>query len=154
MRPKQRARVSVIIPGELLISSFPTPEDASWLRGEFGVDAVISLQDHFDLRAKNLDEKELEEAYARAGIVFQRIPISDFDPEDVKRHVGRVIDTIHGYRTAGCAVLVHCNAGYNRAPTAVIGYLHRHGGMELRAAEAFVRERRGCAPYMAVLESK
>lgn len=151
MRPHLRPDVSEILPGEIYISSYPGPGDASWLRGEFGIGAVVSLQEDMDLSAKGLSEDELLRAYADAGIVFHRIGIADYDPDDVKRNIERVIVAIRGYRQAGYAVLVHCNAGFNRAPTVVIGYLHRHHAMELKQAERFVCERRRCAPYMDAL---
>jgi protein-tyrosine phosphatase len=152
IRPSGRPSVSAIIAGEVLIASYPRPADAEWLRDAHGVDAVLSLQDDWDLLAKSLVEGELESSYAAAGIDFVRIPITDNDLADVRRNIDRVVLKMHAMRERGDTVLVHCNAGYNRAPTAVIAYLNRHGGMGLREAEAFVRQRRQCAPYTSVLE--
>jgi protein-tyrosine phosphatase len=152
LRPGGRPSVSVIVPGEILIGSYPRAADATWLRDDHGVGAVLSLQDDWDLLAKSLVEKDLESSYAAAGMDFVRHPITDNDLADVRRNIDRVLEKMHGMRERGDAVLVHCNAGYNRAPTVVIGYLSRYGGMALREAEAFVRQRRQCAPYTSVLE--
>ncbi|MFP6665420.1 MAG: dual specificity protein phosphatase family protein [Deltaproteobacteria bacterium] len=152
IRPGGRPSVSVIIPGEILIASYPRAVDAGWLHEEHGVQAVLSLQDDWDLLAKSLVGADLEAAYAAAGIDFLRIPITDNDLADVRRNIDRVVKQMHIMRARGDAVLVHCNAGYNRAPTVVIAYLNRHCGMALREAEAFVRQRRSCAPYTSVLE--
>lgn len=153
LRPKGRPSLSTILEEEILISSFPTADDASWLRAEHGVGAVLSLQDDWDLMAKNLIESDLEKAYAAAGIRFVRLPIIDGDLRDVARQMDLVIARMEEMVAGPGALLVHCNAGYNRAPTAVIGYLHRCRGMALREAEMFVRRRRSCAPYTSVLEA-
>ena len=154
LRPKGHPTLSEVVEGEVLIGSFPTPDDATWLRDEHGVRAVLSLQDDWDLLAKSLVSKELEEAYAAAGISFARIPIVDGDLPDVARKIDRVVERIQAMVTESAKVLVHCNAGYNRAPTAVIAWLHRYRGMTVSEADKFVRERRPCAPYTSVLRAK
>ncbi|HAC80329.1 MAG: dual specificity protein phosphatase family protein [Candidatus Binatia bacterium] len=153
LRPEGRPSISPILEGELFVGSFPTANDADWLRSEHGVEAVLSLQDDWDLLAKNLVERDLEKAYASAGIRFTRLPIIDGDLQDVARRMDAVIGCLEEMIAGSGAVLVHCNAGYNRAPTAAIGYLHRCRGMALREAELFVRRRRSCAPYTSVLEA-
>jgi protein-tyrosine phosphatase len=153
LRPEGRPSISVILEGELLVSSFPTANDAAWLRGEHGVQAVLSLQDDWDLLAKNLVEADLQAAYVAAGIAFTRLPIVDGDLADVARHMNQVLDHMEAAIRESGTLLVHCNAGYNRAPTAAIGYLHRCHGMKLSEAELFVRRRRSCAPYTSILEA-
>ncbi len=49
-------------------------------------------------------------------------------------------------------VYVHCNAGFNRAPTVAIAFLRAHRGLSDEAAWAHVKQRRACAPYRRALE--
>jgi len=153
LRPKGRPSISPILEDELFVGSFPTADDADWLHSEYGISAVLSLQDDWDLLAKNLVEKDLQRAYAAAGITFVRLPIIDGDLADVARRMGDVLVRMEQMIQDAGTMLVHCNAGYNRAPTAAIGYLHRCRGMSLSEAELFVRRRRPCAPYTSLLEA-
>lgn len=52
----------------------------------------------------------------------------------------------------GGKVLVHCVAGVNRSPSAVLMYLVRHGGMTLKEAFLTVYLRRGIAPGDELVE--
>lgn len=151
MRPAGRPGVSPILDGALLIGEYPTPDDVVWLREEHGVDAVLSLQDDFDLAYKSLDAAALSRAYAGAGVQWHRFGITDGDSSDVPRVLGVVLETLHGLLEKRRCVYVHCNAGFNRAPTIAIAYLHAHCGLGIDEAYEKVRERRACAPYLTVL---
>ena len=52
-----------------------------------------------------------------------------------------------GLLGAGRRVYLHCNAGFNRAPTTAIAYLRWHEGLSLVEATRAVKEYRSCAPY-------
>lgn len=151
MRPAGRPGVSPILDGALLIGEYPTPDDVVWLREEHGIEAVLSLQDDFDLAYKSLDVAALRRAYAGAGVEWHRFGITDGEPRDVLRVLGPVLETLHRLLEQGCCVYVHCNAGFNRAPTIAIAYLHAHCGLGIDEAHDRVRARRACAPYLTVL---
>ena len=80
MRPAGRPGVSPILDGALLIGEYPTPDDVVWLREEHGIEAVLSLQDDFDLAYKSLDVAALRRAYAGAGVEWHRFGITDGEP--------------------------------------------------------------------------
>jgi len=143
--------ISVITPN-LAIGEYPRVADVPGLRSAHGITAVLSLQDDFDHADKGIAVAALERAYADAAIEYRRRPMADLDPEAVARFLPETLTELAGLVDARHRVLVHCNAGYNRAPTIVVAYLHRMAGMSLTAARDTVRSRRACMPYMALLE--
>ena len=151
-RPGGRPGLSVIRP-DLLVGEYPTPADAAWLRAEHGVTAVVCLQDDADLASKGLVLAELEAAYRAHGLDFHRIPVPDGDDRHLIARLGDIVAVLVRLRAGGARVYLHCNAGYNRAPTAAIGFLHVHEGLPLDAARDVVKRCRSCVPYMRALEA-
>lgn len=151
-RPTSRPGFATLRP-HLLVGEYPMPADARWLAETHGVTAVVSLQDDADLATKGIDLAALEAAYREAGLAFQRFPVPD-GAEDhlvarlaaVVAHIGRVVD-------GGGRVYLHCNAGYNRAPTVAIAFLTAHEGLSPDAARAAMRGCRACVPYMRAVEA-
>jgi protein-tyrosine phosphatase len=152
-RPSARPGLSVIRAG-LLVGEYPTPEDAAWLRDEHGVTAVVSLQDDADLASKRLRAAELEDACAELGVAFARLPVTDGDPDALAARLPELVARLHALIAAGERVYLHCNAGYNRAPTAAIAYLHVHRDMPLDGACEAVKARRSCVPYVTALRQR
>jgi len=144
-----RPGYSVIL-DELLVGEYPTLADIAWLAETASVRAVLSLQDEADLLSKALDAAKLAAEYARHGIEFRRVPIQDGDPGALAARLDTAVGTLHELLGRCGRVYLHCNAGYNRAPTVAIGYLHRHRGLSLDDACGFVKARRACLPYMSV----
>ena len=151
LRPAGRPGVSAILDDRLLIGEYPTPDDIEWLRDAHGIDAVLSLQDDIDLTYKSIDLASLEAAYARAGVVWRRIGVTDGEPEDLGRQLGQILDALRTLLDAHRCVFVHCNAGFNRAPSVAIAFLHVERGFSIEDAHEFVRSRRPCAPYLSAL---
>lgn len=148
-RPR-RPEVSEILPA-LFVGEYPRVEDVAWLRQEFGISAVFSLQDAEDLAVKGLSLPALVTECRSYQIEFHRAPIADFDCESLDKALPSALEVLHTLTTDGHAVFLHCNAGCNRAPTVAIAYLHVHRGMTLHEARDFVKARRPCGPYMEVL---
>lgn len=151
VRP-MRPGLDPVLP-ELLIGEYPRVEDLAWLRDVHGVTAVLSLQDDADLASKRLAAPELEDACATLGLAFARLPIADGDPEALAARLPVVIDRLHALIAAGARVYLHCNAGYNRAPTVAIAYLHVHHRVPLADACEQVKARRSCVPYVSALRA-
>ena len=147
MRPAGRPGVSHVLDGELLVGEYPTPDDAVWLRDEHGVGTVLSLQDDADLASKNLRLADLVRAYAAAGVTFHHVPVADGDAEHLASRLPEILAVLDAALSAGSRVYVHCNAGYNRAPTVAIAFLRAHRGLANDAAWAYVKQRRACVPY-------
>ncbi|HZR83054.1 MAG TPA: dual specificity protein phosphatase family protein [Candidatus Binatia bacterium] len=152
MRPSGRPGVSAVLEERLLVGEYPTPEDAEWLRETHGVTAVVCLQDDADLASKNLDLRALARAYERAGIAFHHVPVADGDVRDLAARLPDILARLHALVAAGERVYLHCNAGFNRAPTVAIAYVHHHRGLPLQDAWELVKQRRSCAPYRRALE--
>jgi protein-tyrosine phosphatase len=137
----------------LLVGEYPTPADACWLAETHGVTAVVSLQDDADLAAKGLDLPVLEAAYREVGLAFQRFPVPDGDEGHLVARLAAVVGHISRLVDAGGRVYLHCNAGYNRAPTVAIAFLTAHEGLSPDAARAEMRACRACVPYMRAVEA-
>jgi len=153
VRPGPRPSHAVVLPS-LLVGEYLVPDDALWLRSTLGVTTVVSLQDDADLASKNLAEPELEAAYRDRGIGFHRIPVPDGDTAILTARLDGLVALLRELIDGGERVYLHCNAGYNRAPTVAIAYLHVATGLPLPAARDFLKERRQCVPYMTVLEAR
>jgi len=152
-RPGAWPDLSAIVP-EVLVGSYAVPDDAQWLRDEHGVTAVVNLQDHGDLASKDLRLVELERAYTAAGIAFHHLPVTDGDVDMLVERLPAIVATIEGTVAAKGRAYVHCNGGFNRAPTAVVAWLHERRAMSLADALAFVKARRSCLPYVRALERR
>ena len=111
-------------------------------------------QDDADLASKGLELRDLEHAYRRAGLRFERMPVPDCDTDFLTARVDAIVAALHGCLAQGDHVYLHCNAGMNRAPSIAVAYLHVHRAMPLASARDFVKARRACVPYMRALEAR
>jgi protein-tyrosine phosphatase len=148
-----RPQLDPVLP-ELLIGEYPRIEDLSWLRDEHGVTAIVSLQDDADLASKRLSAADVERACAALGLGLHRAPVADGDPGALALRLPAIVERLHALIDAGGRVYLHCNAGYNRAPTVAIAYVHVHGGLSLDDACALVKQQRSCVPYMSALRAR
>jgi len=138
----------------LVVGEYPTPDDTAWLQAAQGVTAVLNLQDDADLVSKGLELRDLEHAYRRAGLRFERTPVPDCDIDFLTARLDVIVATLRRLLAQGHHVYLHCNAGMNRAPSIAVAYLHVHHAMPLARARDFVKARRPCVPYMRALEAR
>lgn len=146
----RRPEVSEILP-TLFVGEYPRIEDVGWLKQEFAISAVLSLQDAEDLAAKSINLSALVTEYRRWQIEFCRIPVADFNCQSLAHALPMALTELHALTQQGHTVFLHCNAGCNRAPTLAIAYLSVYHSMTLDEARDFVKARRPCGPYMEVL---
>ncbi|HXJ34701.1 MAG TPA: dual specificity protein phosphatase family protein [Candidatus Eisenbacteria bacterium] len=144
-------RLDRILP-QLFVGEYPNLGDVAWLRDAHGITAVVCLQDDADLASKRLRLADLRAAYAAAGLAFDHLPVPDGDAEFLADRLPAIVERVRAHVDAGAVVYLHCNGGLNRAPTAAIAYVHVHEGLPLPAASEFVKERRGCIPYVRALD--
>jgi len=152
-RPKRHPYHALVAP-LLAVGEYPTPDDAAWLRHGLDVRVVVSLQDDVDLQRKGLCAASLAQALASHDIVWHRHPVGDGDLVAMDGALDPVVRRLGHHIAAGERVYLHCNAGFNRAPTVAIAYLHRYAGLPLDAACATVKSVRPCVPYMQLLRSR
>ena len=153
LRPPGHPDFSPILEGCLWVGQYPTPDDVVWLRDAHGIEAVLSLQEEFDLADKSLEISALEKAYEEAGVLFDRYGIADGDDRDLIAQLPAVLEKLESLLGRGKKVYLHCNAGFNRAPSVAIAYLHAYRSLPLEEAYSFVKERRPCSPYMKALRT-
>lgn len=138
---------------ELAVGSYPhAPEHMMSLAREHGVTAVLCLQSDEDLASRGIQWSVLWQFYLRLGIEVTRVPITDFDKDDLLHNLDAAVAALADGLSAGGKVYVHCSAGLNRSPTVIIAYLVRHRGMSLEDALEWVTSRHRCVPYPDVLE--
>lgn len=145
-----RPGVAEILPN-LFVGEYPREEDIGWLKEEFGISAVLSLQDADDLAGKGLSLPGLIREYRQHGVRFHRTPIADFDCQHLAQVLPQALKDLEVLVQEGHRVYLHCNAGCNRAPTVAIAFLHVYHHLSLKEARDFVKARRPCGPYMEVL---
>lgn len=134
---------------QVYVGSCPMNDaDIQRLQGEFAITAVLSVQTEDDLAYWGINWEELEADYRRQGIAVRRVPIRDFDPEDLRRNLRAGVQALDELVRRGHTVYLHCSAGINRSPSTLIAYLHWIEGRNLDDALAHVIARRSCDPYM------
>ncbi len=144
--------VSQILPN-LFVGTFPQgPEDIDGLRQE-GVTAVLNVQTDDDMAHWGVNWNRMGSYYREAGIEVRRVPVQDFDKDDLRRQLPKCVEVLDELLSQGHIVYVHCNMGVNRSPSIAIAYLHWVVGWSLEKARVHVMECRSCNPFVDVIES-
>ena len=137
---------------QLFVGSCPSdPADIDSLTTTFGITAVLNLQTDEDLASWGIDWHEMERAYHRQGVELRRVPVQDFNPEELRRKLPSCVQALDGLLRAGHTVYVHCNAGMNRSPSTVVAYLHWVQGMGFDEAVKYVMKRHPSDPYVEAI---
>ncbi len=137
----------------LLVGEYPRISDIEWLKDEFGITAILNLQDDEDLRINGIDVIGLREACRQHHIKLVRSPIRDGSSDDMASRLVDALRCLEDLISGKERVYLHCNAGLNRAPTLAIAWLRAKAGMSLNEAMSHVKQRRACGPFMTVLEA-
>ncbi len=143
--------VSSIAP-KLYLGSHPASvDDVHRLKAEFGITAILCMQTDEDFDALSLDPLVLEAACRARQIEYRRVPVRDFDPADLQKHLPRCVEVLSELLDGSHTVFVHCTAGQGRSPSAVVAYLHWVEGRRLDEAIQWVTSCRFCSPNMNVI---
>ena len=128
-----------------------SPVDITRLQ-QAGITAVLNLQTDMDFGRLGIDWLQLETAYETADIAPYRVPIVDFDRDDLVELLPAAAQTLNNMLDNDHRVYVHCTAGIERSPAVVIAYMawHKRWGME-RSIE-LVKAARNCSPYEDALQ--
>lgn len=142
--------VSEILP-KLFVGSFPDNADDITQLKAVGVTAVLSLQTQEDFDYLGVDWPEMRSLYCAHRIEVRRVPITDFDDNDLRDKLPAAVRVLAELMDEGHVCYVHCNVGVNRSPSVVISYLHWSPGWSLEDAEGHVRKCRSCSPEMEAI---
>ena len=143
--------VSKILPS-LFVGSYPgSSQDIDRLKRDFGVTAVLNVQTDEDMAYWGVNWYRLEPYYEQAGVEIHRVPVRDFDRDDLRHQLPECVEVLDKLLSQGHTVYVHCNMGVNRSPTIVIAYLHWVLGWDLEKATAYVTRYRSCDPYVETI---
>lgn len=128
---------------DLLIGSCPmTLADIERIIAETDASAILSLQTDACRAAFDIDY-EAHRAFGEvAGVDMVNAPMLDFDPPDQRRNLPAAVRALTVLLAAGRRVYVHCTAGLNRSPLAVLGYLAFVETVSPAEAIAFIRTAR------------
>ncbi|MEN6449704.1 MAG: dual specificity protein phosphatase family protein [Thermoguttaceae bacterium] len=138
--------LSQVLP-RLLVGSCPTnADDINHLKVEYGVTAVLSLQTDNDLDYCDLDWNRIEGRCRELKIEVCRVPVRDFDGEDLRKKLPWCVAALDDLLQAGHTVYSHCNVGAGRSPSVAIAYLHWRQGWNLDRAIEHVARCRSCSP--------
>ena len=86
-------------------------DDIDRLRRELGVSAVLNLQTDEDLERLECNWPQLRAHYRRSKMVVRRVPVRDYDSDDLRKHLPECVQTLHELIRDDHIVYVHCTAG-------------------------------------------
>ena len=117
-----------------------------------GITAVLNLQTDIDFGMLGIDWCVMESTYESAGIAPYRVPIVDFDRDDLTRSLPSAAQTLNDMLLKDHRVYVHCTAGVERSPAVVIAYLAWYKRWGLERSMELVKAARNCRPFEDALE--
>lgn len=131
------------IRSDLIIGSCPMElSDIERIIAETDATAILSLQSDACRAAFAIDYPSHRAFGEVAGVDMVNAPMLDFDPPDQRRNLPAAVRALTALLAAGRRVYVHCTAGCNRGPLAVLGYLAFVETLSPADAIAFIRQSR------------
>ncbi|MGA2063055.1 MAG: dual specificity protein phosphatase family protein [Thermoguttaceae bacterium] len=143
--------ISIILPNLFVGPSPQSPRDIDRLKRDHKISALLNVQTDDDMAYWGIDWHTLETHYRKLNIEVQRIPVRDFDPEDLRRRLPQCVEALDALLKQGHNVYVHCSMGINRSPSIVIAYLTWIKGWDLEEAYDHVTRIRSCDPYVEAI---
>ena len=138
---------------QLLVGECPkATEDIDTLKQEYDVTAVLCLQTEDEFVHREIEWGRLEAHYRESGIETQRVPVRDRDPDVLRRNLPECVRALDGLLRNGHKVYIHCGTGTDRAPTAIIAYLHWVQDWGFEEALDYVTACRSCDPYREAIK--
>jgi protein-tyrosine phosphatase len=138
-----------IITPELVVGTCPmVPADLEEIKKRTSVTAVLSLQHDECLERWSIDYDEMSRQGKDYGLVMERCPIRDFDPQDTRRCLPDAVRLLARLQAGGHRTYVHCTAGISRAPLIAFAYLTLVAGVAENTARKMILEGRPASvPY-------
>ncbi len=113
--------------------------------------AVLNLQTDEDMKRLECDWRKLHTHYRRSTIVVRRVPVRDFDAEELRKMLPDCVRALNELLRKGHTVYVHCTSGIGRSPSVVITYLNWIQQYELEKAAQVVQKCRPCSPNLEAI---
>ncbi len=137
---------------EVYVGSYPeTTDDIDRLHRTLGVTAVLSLQTDDDLDRLECNWPRLRAHYRRLHIRVRRVPVRDFDREDLRKRLPECVQALNEFLRDSHTVYIHCTAGMGRAPSVVITYLNWVQQYGLEEALRHIHGCRSCSPDLEAI---
>jgi protein-tyrosine phosphatase len=131
----------------VIVGSCPkSTTDIDRLKEELHVTAVLNLQTDEDLDYLSVDWPVLENHYRKLAIDVRRVPVRDFDRDDLRGKLPDGVAALRELLEEGHTVYVHCTAGMGRSPSVVVAYLHWIDDWGLGEALNHVSSFHPCSP--------
>ena len=109
---------------DMVIGSCPMIiEDIDRICEEAGATALLSLQSEECRAAFGIDYESHREHGVARGALMLNTPMLDFNPPDQRINLPQAVRALAILLATSHRVYVHCTAGLNRAPLAVLAYL-------------------------------
>ena len=103
--------LSQVLP-RLFVGSCPThADDINHLKTDYGISAILNLQTDHDFDYWDLDWNRLEARCRELTIEVRRIPVRDFDGQDLQRKLPQCVQALAELLDGGQTVYAHCNVG-------------------------------------------
>ncbi len=109
---------------------------------QIGITAVLNLQTDNDFNRLRINWPELEHRYQQLGLVLNRVPIMDFNSDDLRQYLPIAVNTLSDLVNQSHNVYLHCTAGQERSPATAIAWLAWEKGWPLDQALDFVKNAR------------
>jgi hypothetical protein len=133
---------------QLLVGECPkTTEDIDTLKEEYDVTAVLSLQTEDEFVRWQIEWGRLEAHYRESCLETRRVPVPGCDPDVLRKSLPECVRALDGLLRSGHKVYIHCRTGTNRAPAAIIAYLHWVQDWDFEEALDYVTACRSCNPH-------
>ena len=134
------------------VGSCPThADDINHLKTDYGITAILNLQTDHDFDYWDLDWSRLEARCHELGIEVRRVPVRDFDGQDLRRKLPQCVQALDELMKQGHTVYAHCNLGAGRSPSVAVAYLRWRQGWNLDEAIEHVTRCRSCSPNIEAI---
>lgn len=138
-----------LVLSEVFVGSCPqSTEDVDLLTKKLGVSAVLNLQTDEDIQRLGCDWRRLESHYRKSKTLLRRIPVRDFDGDDLRRQLPTCVQTLNELLRKGHIVYLHCTSGIGRSPSVLVAYLNWVQQLDLDKALQVVMQCRACSPNL------